>query len=308
MFRPKLALLAFCCAIACLSTNVVRAADSCQFRFLPARPGDISSQELDFLIDLKLSVQHADGELFRSQKSVERLQTRWTTVLEVDKDVVTAVAVRFDVASETQLTDNKAAKATNEPVAGKTYHIARQGEALTITNLDGKTPSRAELDYLTKSMDAVGRPNALARYLHGREMVAGQAIDLPKEISAEIFGFRDAIGEVASLKLTLRQVHRTSSGNYAILDAEMIAHSPEEPKLSMRIEGQMQVDIDTCRLVGFVWEGPVTLSEQKGEGAQAMTLNGLGTVAVEMRAKRATAWPNPPADYASSPSSSKSRK
>lgn len=281
------------------------AAETCRFRFMPPRVGDIASQELDFLIDLKLSVQHTDGELFRSQKSVERVQTRWTTVVEVNQDVATAVAVRFDRASETQMSDNKPAKPVDDPVAGKTYQVARRGEALVITDFDGKTPAKAEVDFLTKAMDSVGRPNALGRFLHNRELMAGKSVEVPKEIAAEIFGFRDAVGEVASLTLSLREVHHTTTGNFAILDAQMTARSPEEPKLAMRIEGQMQLDIDTCRLVGFVWEGPVTLSETRGQGASAMTLNGLGSVAVEMHSKRAAAWPARPTDYASSSSSSR---
>lgn len=296
---------AICCASALTQPHHGTAAETCRFRFVPPRVGDIASQELDFLIDLRLSVQHADGELFRSQKSVERVQTRWTTVLEVDKDVATAVAVRFDRANETQMSDNKPAKPVDDPVAGRTYQVARRGESLTITDLDGNKPSRAELNYLNRAMDAVGRPNALGRFLHNRELTAGKSIDVPKEIAAEIFGFRDAVGEVASLTLSLREVHRTASGNYAILEAQMTAQSPEEPKLAMRIEGQMQLDIDTCRLAGFVWEGPVTLTETRGTGGHAMTLNGLGSVAVEMRSKRASAWPARPTDYASSSSSSR---
>jgi len=306
MFALRCSLIGILLLVAhSVAAERVGAADTCRFRFVPARVGDIASQDLDFLIDLKLTVQHKDGELFRSQKSVERIQTRWTTVLEVDRDVATVVAVRFDRANETQMSDNKPAKAVDAPVAGKTYQIARRGEALAITGLDGKAPSQPEVEYLTRAMDSVGRPNALGRFLHGREMTAGKPIDVPPEIAAEIFGFRDAIGEVASLTLSLRELLRGASGTYAILDAQMTAHSPEEPRLSMRIEGQMQLDIDTCRLVGFVWEGPVTLSETRGEGRQAMTLNGLGTVAVEMRSQRASAWPAPPANYASSPSSSR---
>lgn len=306
MFALRCSLVGLCFLVAhSVAADRACAAESCRFQFVPARVGDIGSQELDFLIDLKLTVEHQDGELFRSQKSVERVQTRWTTVLEVDRDVATVVAVRFDRANETQMSDNKPAKAVDDPVAGKTYQIARRGEALAITGLDGKAPSQPEIDYLTRSMDSVGRPNALGRFLHGRELIVGKPIDVPPEIAAEIFGFRDAIGEVASLTLGLSQLHRTANGNFAILNAQMTAHSPEEPRLSMRIDGQMQVDIDTCRVVGFVWEGPVTLSEVRGEGRQAMTLNGLGTVAVEMRSKRASAWPAPPANYASSPSSSR---
>lgn len=297
--------VACCCAAGIAVPGGATAAETCKFRFVPPRVNDIACLELDFLIDLKLSVTHADGELFRSQKSVERQQTRWTAVMAMEHDVVTAVAVRFDRANETQINGNKPAPPADEPVAGKTYQVTRRGDKLVVTDMAGKKPPQAELDYLTKTMDAVGRPNALGRYLHGRELTVGKPIDVPAEVVSEIFGFRDAIGEVASLSLTLTQVHRTSSGVFAILDTKMSAHSPEEPKLQMRIAGQMQVEVDTCRLVGFMWEGPVSLSESRGAGRQAMKLQGDGTLAVEMRAKRAASWPERPIDYASSPSSSR---
>ena len=51
----------------------------------------------------------------------------------------------------------------------------------------------------------------------------------------------------------------------------------------------------------------LTLSDKRGEGAEAMMLSGAGSLAVEMRSKRAAAWPAPlkANGYASSPSSSR---
>jgi hypothetical protein len=287
--------------------RVASAAESCQFRFVPARIGEVSCQELDFLIDLKLTISHDGRELYKSVKSVERVQTRWTQVLAMQQDVVTQVAVRFDVAKETQISDNRPAEPVDEPVARRTYTITRSGQDLLVSSSDGNTPSQEEAEYLARAMDTVGRPNALGRFLQGREFVRGKSIDVPPEIAREIFGFRDAVGEVASLTLALSETHATTRGNYALLDAKMTARSPEEPHMAMRIEGQMQLDIDTCRVVGFVWEGPVTLSDKRGDGAEAMMLSGAGSLAVEMRSKRAAAWPAPlkANDYASSPSSSR---
>lgn len=310
MFGPRrltLAVFALCACAWGTWAPTVSAAEKCRFQFIPARQGDISCQELDFLIDLKLTVHQGKSQLYHSSKSVERAQTRWTQVLEMNGDVVTSVGVRFDRASETQVSENKPGESRSEAVLGRTYRVTRSGEKLLITDLENRTPTTEETTYLAQALDAVGRPNSLGRFLHGRELTAGTAIDVPPEVATEIFGFRDAVGEVAELKLTLGAVHVTTAGTYAILNAELTAHSPEEPKMAIRMEGQMQLDVNTCRLVGFVWEGPVTLSEQRGDGGQSMALTGTGTLAVEMRSKRAATWPSPPSnnDYASSPSSSR---
>ncbi len=303
---PRLAWAA-CAFILSTQTVAASGAERCRFRFVPARVGDISSLELDFLIDLKLTITQDGRELYRSVKSVERAQTRWTQVLAVQEDVVTEIAVRFDRAQESQVSENRPAEPVDEPVAGRTYTVARRGEELLVSATDGSTPSKEEADYLARAMDAVGKPNALGRFLHGRELSSGDWIDVPEDVAREIFGFRDAVGEVASLKLALHETHTTARGRYAVLDAQMTARSPEEPYMAMRIEGQMQLDIDSCRLVGFVWEGPVTLSDKRGQGNDAMLLSGAGSLAVEMQSKRASAWPAPlkKADYAASPSSSR---
>lgn len=303
---PRLA-WTLCVLLPAMMSRGAASAETCQFRFVPARVGDISSLELDFLIDLKLTITQEGRELYRSVKSVERAQTRWTQVLAVQQDVVTKVAVRFDRAQESQISENRPAEPVDEPVAGKTYTVSRNGDELLVSSTDGSTPGKDEADYLARVMDGVGRPNALGRFLHGRELTRGTWIDVPADVAREIFGFRDAVGEVASLKLALHETHSTPRGRYAVLNAQMTARSPEEPHMAMRIEGQMQLDIETCRLVGFVWEGPVTLSEKRGQGATAMLLSGAGSLAVEMQSKRASAWPAPlgKADYAASPSSSR---
>lgn len=307
MWKPA---LTTCCLIGILVTgnsHTAQAAERCTFRFVPARVGDVGRQELDFLIDLKLSINHEGREVYKSLKSVERVQTRWIQVLAMERDVVTQVAVRFDIAQETQTADNRRTPPADEPVTGRTYTVTRSGEDLLVSAEDGRQPSQAELEYLARTMDAVGRPNALGRFLHGRELVQGTWVNVPAEIAREVFGFRDAIGEVASLEIALKETHATARGHYAVLEARMTARSPEEPRMAMRLDGQMQLEIDTSRVIGFLWEGPVTLSEQRGNGPAAMLLTGAGTVAVETRIQRAAAWPAPlqTSDYASSPSSSR---
>lgn len=307
MLRAGIPRICFAWLLVLATRNGLLAAERCTFRFVPARVGDVGRQDLDFLIDLKLSIQHEGREVFKSLKTVERVQTRWLQVLDMRQDVVTKVAVRFDVAKETQTSDNRRTEPVDEAVVGKTYTVSRSGEDLLVSTDDGHEPSQEELDYLARTMDAVGRPNALGRFLHERELVQGEWVSVPPDVAREIFGFRDAIGEVASLEITLRETHATPRGNYAVLDAKMTARSPEEPHMAMRVEGQMQLEIDTSRVVGFIWEGPVTLSERRGDGADAMMLTGAGSLAVEMRIQRAAAWPAPlkSNDYASSPSSSR---
>lgn len=282
-------------------------ADTCRFQFVPARVGEVSCLELDFLIDLKLTITHDGRALYHSLKSVERTQTRWTQVLAMDQDIVTQVAVRFDRAQESQISENRSAKPVDEPVAGRTYTITRRGDELLVASSDGRTPSKEETEYLARAMDAVGRPNALGRYLHARELRRGEWVDVPKEVALETFGFRDSLGEVATFQLALDEVHETPRGRYAVLDTRMTARSPEEPHMAMRVEGQMQLEIDSCRVVGFVWEGPVTLSAEERQGGETMLLSGAGSLAVEMQCRRAAAWPSPlnEADQASSPSSSR---
>ncbi len=261
------------------------AAENVTFHKSPAQPGDISRQTIDCDLDLEMSIQQG-GQIVQSQRQgVLRQQVRELKVLAANARAATRAEVRYDRSSVALRTADATAQTSSQAVTGKTYLIARQADKLSVTYPDGRTPPADELELVTSNMETFGLPNPIAVYFDGKQMTVGQTIQLPAKLARELLGFSETVGNISEFQLQLVETRRLDSGDRAAVFAiALTADQPDETSVSMRLKGQLVMEIDTCRTAAVHLEGPISASETHGPDAGQFQVRSEGQIRVAVEA------------------------
>ena len=264
--------------------SAIAAEESYRFTYRPAQVGDQSTQDVKFLFELKATIRQVGQIVYSTDRDIQHVQRRRVKLLQSADPRTSRARLTFDTARQTTTTDGRPAAPTDQPVAGKTYFVARSGEQLTITDRRGAIPPPEERRIVARAAESVGRPSPLGIALGCKTIAVGQTIRLPNRLAADLFGF-DAVGEVARLEMRLVGTRREGPLVCAVMETRIDADSSLATSATMRIEGRLLVAIDTCRLVAAELSGPVTLSEGRGPAGGEFTVSGSGTMRVALHAR-----------------------
>jgi hypothetical protein len=256
-----------------------------EFGRRPARVGDEVEHTVSLATRLKTSLRQGNELVGKHQLLVLTNQQRRVTSAEVHQDRVIAVEVQFLVATKQITAPHLRPQPTSgaQPVQGKTYRCRRAGgenSKLIVTDLNGQTPPSDECEIVAQTMDMVGRPNPLAKFLTGRKVAVGDTIELPKEVANQIFNLGDRSCEVTRFELTLEKVDNHTGAHWATFLARVDAASNDSSQLRLQVEGPLVIDSETCRAVRLALTGPIGMSETRGSYSTAYQL--LGTGQLEM--------------------------
>ncbi len=260
------------------------AAQQVHFSRKTARVGDEIDQNIGLELRLTMSMRQGNQIIGKNQTAMRSTQRRVVTTTEIDNGRITAVRVRYPVATkqESATEDNAAPQpptVKTQPIQGKAYLCRRDsGEngELVVTDEAGNRPPTDEYEIVSQQMQMVGRQNPLAQFLAGRTIAVGQKIELPKDVARQLFNLADRFGEVTKFDLTLQRVESEGGTTCAVFQASVVAASNAATQMRLEIEGPLAIDVATCRAQRISLIGPIGMSETGGSYSTAYQMIGTG--------------------------------
>jgi hypothetical protein len=263
---------------------------SVQFDRRVPQVGDQLEQSLSIGLKLDTMVRQANEVLEQSKTALRRHQRRVVTTTHVTGGLTDAVTVRYVEAAKQMASGTSAGKlgefATSpQPVQGKTYRCRRDGEALLITDTDGKIPPLDEYEIVALNMESLGRPNPLAAFLAGRTVAIGQRLALPNDVAEKLLGMGGELGSVTRFELTLTDIKTMDGTTCALFQANIEAASSDSSQMRLAVDGPLAIQADTCRAVHAAFTGPIGMSETRGSLTATYQLTGTGNMSVDIASK-----------------------
>ena len=159
--------------------------EDCTFHFQPPRQGQKIWQHVTMFANLTTKYQQAGQTISHANQTVTREQIRRLIVVSALTLPTTRVRISYEKAVETVTERGRDPDVREQPVAGRTYLVDRPEDELRVVYEDGGEPTRAEVAIVKQNMQSVGRPNALAQFLHGKTVRIGERLDVPTELAEE---------------------------------------------------------------------------------------------------------------------------
>jgi len=159
-------------------------------------------------------------------------------------------------------------QANVQVVEKQSYFVTREGKRLLVTDVDGAIPSQAEYEIVVTSMQDLGLPNPLIKFLSGRSIRIGERLQLPQEIAEQLMGFGDQLSKVKQFELELKSLDEIDGERCALFSATVEAIGAASNPVRIRAFGRLVIQTETCRIVRAELSGPLTLStvERTPEG------------------------------------------
>jgi hypothetical protein len=242
-------------------------------------------QNLEFVLDLKATTMQGGMKVDEVESKLSRRQTRRVTVLATSEGRVTKARVTYRAAIQ-EVSGKRAghepipAAKGDQPISGKTYLVAREKPTaeLTVTDEKGAKPGEEEARLVANSMDAIGRDNILGKFLNGRTIRVGHAVEMPAKDANEMLGFDKAVGEVSKFELTLSRISRREEGLVGEFETRIELNSADPTGHATRFRGKMIVEVDTCRSVEAEFAGPVSFVDNHGGTAASFQVFSVGAL------------------------------
>ena len=160
-------------------------------------------QTVDVRTKANVVFEQSQQVIFDENRDERNRQQRDVEVLETGPDPPTLARVTYAKATTKEL-NQLGHRATPQPVAGKTYLVARVDGELQVTYPDGRQPPRDEWAIVAANMRSLGKPNPLAQFLNGRTVQIGEQLTLPPHIAKELLGESVRFQEADRITLRLR--------------------------------------------------------------------------------------------------------
>ena len=263
------------------------------FSLQAAQVGDRVAQSVDVDLQMQTSITQAGQQANQSEVSLKRRQQRFIEVLEVVEGRVRRAQVTFPLCRVTtteRVSSSKQGNPEQEPeqevvqaVEKKSYLVTRQGEQLLVTEADGGLPTKAEFEIVLTSLQNLGLPNPLMKFLLGRTIQVGERLQLPLEIAEQMMGFGEQLGKVEQFELELKSVQQIDGQPCAVFASTIEAVGKPVNPIRIRAFGQLVIQTATCRTVRAELSGPLTLStvERTPQGSFQYSARGNMHVAIE---------------------------
>lgn len=211
-------------------------------------------------------------------------QIRHITVMVADPRSSTRIQVKYARAM-VKVGRGFTAKSQAQPVAGKSYQVARVDGELQVTDLQGHTPPEEELHIVRSNMQWVGQPNPLAQFLNGRTVMLGESLQLPKQLAADLFGEANELGQVDRVMLRLQRIRNVRGRECGVFDALLIGESPAGDTPNVRSRGDIAVEIASCRSLNIKMDATLDAKEQRGPAGATFTVSNRGKVRIAIEAR-----------------------
>jgi hypothetical protein len=257
-----------------------------QFQEQRTQVGDRVVQRVGVELKLSTKLVQSGQVAHEGTSEMRRQQQRTVDVLEATDGRAVKTKVAFQV-SRRQGPDNpKPDELAVQPIEGKSYFAARQGEQLIVTDDDGAIPPRDEYLLVMESLDTIGKPHPLTELLTGRTLTVGEHLHVPRDLARTLLNLPDPVGTIKRFELTLDRIaaDKTSEAPLAVFRANIELDPDDRSPLSVQLAGEMAVDPASCRLMSLDLAGPVGISTIERTAGVIQQFSAGGELRMAMRA------------------------
>jgi len=231
----------------------------------PTYVGDRVVQRVGLELGIETKITQSGQIAHESNTQMRRRQERKVEVLEVHEGRVLRAKVSFPLSRAMSPEGPDPEQEEIQPVEGNSYLVTRiDDERLKVTDMNGSLPTRDEFELVVQSAATLGLPNPLAEFLLRRSIRVGEKLRVPQSLAREILGF-DQLGEVKSFTLDLREIREVDDKQCAVFAANIEAEGDESSPLRINVDGEVVIEIATCRTVAASLTGPMTMHAAEEE-------------------------------------------
>lgn len=234
-----------------------------RFRLQAAAVGDTVDQRLAVELALATKITQSGQVAHESTNEMRRQQQRTIEVLEIADGRAAKARVAFALSRRQSPENADPNKLMTQPIEGKSYLMARDGEQLTVTDLAGAIPPMDQFKLVAESLENVGKPNPLATLLVNRRVAVGELIRVPRDMVQPLLGLDDPLGTVHRFELTLARIEPPAADRpteLAVFATTIEVRPNDVSPLTINLAGEMAIEIGSCRLTSVNLSGPVQLS------------------------------------------------
>ena len=246
-----------------------------------AQVGDEADQTISLEMRLTTSLRH-NNELVQKDKTiVHTKQQRTVEATDVVGGRTIEARVHWQQATRQILADEaqESGEAVLQPVHGKSYVCRRDGDEqakLIVTDAEGSVPPWKEYEFVSQSMEMIGRANPLLQYLSGRTVAVGETLELPEQVAIRLFNLGERFGQVTRFDLKLENIEQRHGSECAVFLASVEAASNDSSQMRMQVEGPLVIEVQSCRAAELALAGPIAMSETRGSYSRATQVIGTG--------------------------------
>ena len=269
------------------ATSIGLAQQTCTFRYHPPSIGQqwVHDVKLDMFMKTRFRYPNQEPQEFSSVE--HRRQRRKLAIVATAATHVSKVKVTFDKAiRKIMQQEEKETPWHPQPVDGKTYYVTRSGADLVVTDEQGEKPPGEELRIVKNSMQAIGRPNPIAKFLHERTIVVGETIHLPADLVSDLLGSQNKVSRPQKMPMTLVEINDMEGMSCGVFETEIDNSIQFGVQTSTRMKGYFAVELDTCRIFSVNFHGPITYRQRRLIAGEPYTVEVTGSLAVAMQASR----------------------
>jgi len=230
------------------------------FHQQPAQVGDQVGQKLAIDLDVSTTIVQSGQMANQDTATVRRRQDRLIEVIEVAGGRVRRARVSFPHSRYRSPENPDPTQLEIQAVEGKSYLVERRGEQLLVTDHQGAIPLQDEFEIVVNSVQTLGLPNPLAKFLLQRAISIGERIEVPHELAEQIMGFGDSLGEVKKFELELKELLVVDGQRCALFGATLEIRGHQDHPMEVDIEGSVTIQIDTCRTIEAKLAGPLHMT------------------------------------------------
>jgi len=283
-FLPLAALLLSAAAF----SHPASGAERYRFTYRGLDSGEQAVQQADFHLDVQVTMEQSGKQIDSSKQQVRRSQECRITVLETairgGQQVKKKVRLTFDGAHQSAVIDDAQREAAL-PVEGKSYVAELVGEEVVITYPDGGAPPPAEQQIVAATTQALGQPNPIAHFFHGRTIALGETLKMPPELAKDLLGFSGKLDNASAFQIKLIDVRPYGGAQCALFETRLSSKMPKDNRFAMEMTGRLLMQIDTCRAVWIELTGPVEVAETRGPAGGEFTVRTKGQVKMALQAE-----------------------
>lgn len=260
-------------------------ADQVTFAQQAAQVGDRVAQTLGVELQIHTTITQAGQQAHQGQTSLKRRQQRFVEVLEIANGRVRRAHVTFPLARVTSPENEDPEQETVQPVEAKSYFVTRDGERLLVTDTAGAIPAQAEFEIVVTSLQNLGQPNPLIKFLLNRTIRIGDRLQLPQAIAEQLMGFGDQFGKVEQFELALKSIEEIDGQRCAVFGSTIEAVGEPANPVRIKAFGQVVIQAATCRVVRAELSGPLTLSSAEHTPAGSFEYKAQGNMRLAVQAQ-----------------------
>ncbi|MCA9258981.1 MAG: hypothetical protein KDA61_07265 [Planctomycetales bacterium] len=264
---------------------------SIRFQQVAVQAGDRVEQQTAVRLQLKVQIAQSGQIAHESVSDLGREQRRQIEVLEAEGREVRRARVAF-LSSRNQTPENpQPDQLMPQAVHGKSYLVKRKGEQLTVTDVEGAIPPMDEYEIVVDAVQHLGKPHPLAETLLRRPIGVGETLLLPRATAEQLLGLGEQLGDVRRFALTLQRVEPgegPQASPQAVFVASIETVANERSPMELSLQGEVVVEIATCRALEARFQGPVGMSTTQRTEEGVMQYSAGGEVHVVMENRYAT--------------------